>query len=68
MHRSRLILCGAVLAGMMAGCGEDQPNAPAQPSEVTGQFAQKTVDMMKSANTGMDPKAARKTGGAPAPK
>ena len=34
MYRFRLMLFSAFVAGMISGCGEDQPNAPAQPGEV----------------------------------
>jgi len=58
MNRFRLMVFSAfVAAGMISGCGEDQPNAPAQPAEVNVDFAKKTADMMKNANSGMDPKA-----------
>jgi hypothetical protein len=64
MRTLRYILLGAFLCAPCAfmGCGEDQPNAPAQPAEVNADFAKKTADMMKSANSGMDPKAVKKSG------
>jgi hypothetical protein len=65
MHRLRFAVFTAFVAGVISGCGEDQPNAAAQPNEVNADFAKKSVDMMKSANAGMDPKAARKGLGAP---
>jgi hypothetical protein len=56
-------LCSAVIAGILAGlisgCGEGQPNHPAQPNEVTPDFAKNSADMMKNANAGMDPKKAK---------
>jgi hypothetical protein len=63
MYRFRVMLLSALVAGMISGCGEDQPNAPAQPAELNADFAKKTADMMKSANSGMD---AAKTKQAPA--
>ncbi len=66
MYRFRLMLLSACVAGMISGCGEDQPNAPAQPGEVNVDFAKKTADMMKNANSGMDPKKS-KPAPAPAP-
>jgi hypothetical protein len=65
MHRLRLTLLIAFLAGIISSCGEDQPNAPAQPGEVTADFAKNAADMMKKANTGMDPKAAKQAKTAP---
>lgn len=65
MRRMLLVLLTAVVAGVLPGCGEDQPNAAAQPSEVNADFTKKTVDMMKAANAGMDPKNARKPAAAP---
>ncbi len=64
MHRLCLALMALVLAVASAGCdGQSQPNAAAKPEELNADFSKKTADMMKAANTGMDPKAA-KTGGA----
>ncbi len=62
MSRLRGVVVMALLSGVIAGCGgEDQPNTPAQPSEVgTADFAKKTQDMMKDANSGMDLKKAPK--------
>ena len=60
MYRFCLMLFTVFAIGMISGCGEDQPNAPAQPNEVNADFAKKTADMMKSANSGMDPKNAKK--------
>jgi len=59
MRRLSLAIAAALLGCIISGCGEDQPNAPAQQSELTPDFAAKTADMMKNANTGMDPKAAK---------
>jgi len=56
-----ILAIGAGFLGcILSGCGEGQPNAPAEPSEVNADFAKKTADMMKAANTGMDPKAKSK--------
>jgi len=56
MYRLRLAFVAAILAGISAGCSEDQPNAPATPAEATKpDFAKKTTDMMKDANKGMEP-------------
>jgi len=65
MHRMRFVLIAGVLAGFVPGCdGENQPNAPAQPGEVTEDFAKKSAEMMKNANTGMDPSKLRPGGAA----
>jgi hypothetical protein len=64
MNRLRGAVISGILAGLISGCGEDQPNKPAQPNEVTPDFAKNTADMMKKANTGMDPKAAKAAGDA----
>jgi hypothetical protein len=67
MHRLRYAVGAAFLSGILAGCGgEDQPNAPAKPEEVNVDFAKKTADMMKAANTGMDPKKVKSAAGKPA--
>jgi hypothetical protein len=58
MNRFRCAVLTAFLAGFL-GCGEDQPNSSAQPSELGPDFAKKTADMMKDANKGMDLKAAK---------
>ena len=65
MHRFRLVVFGACLAAFISGCGEDQPNASAQPGEANAAFGKKSADMMKSANAGMDPKIAKKGNAAP---
>jgi hypothetical protein len=59
MYRFRLMLLSVFVAGMISGCGEDQPNAPAQPGEVTVDFAKKTAEMMKNANSSIDPAKAK---------
>jgi hypothetical protein len=59
MYRFRLMLLTAFVTGMIAGCGENQPNSPAQPSEVTADFAKSTADRMKAANASIDPKKAK---------
>jgi hypothetical protein len=67
MYRFRLMISTAFVAGMISGCGEDQPNAPAQPNEVNADFAKKTADMMKAANSSIDPKKAKLPPAPPAP-
>ena len=62
MRRLSLAMAVALFGCVLSGCGEDQPNAPAQPSEVNADFAKKTADMMKDANSGMDPKALKNKG------
>ncbi len=59
MNRLRCLALAAILGGAISGCGEDQPNAPAKPNELGEDFGKKTADMMKSANSGMDLKAAK---------
>jgi hypothetical protein len=66
MNRLRLMLLTAFLAGVFSGCSEGQPNAPAEPSETGPEFAKKTAEMMKAANSGMDLK--KVNAGAAAPK
>ena len=57
MHRFRHMLVATSLLGfVVAGCGEDQPNPSAKPEEVTAEFGKSSGDMMKQANSGMDPK------------
>lgn len=58
MQRFRAVILTAFLAGLIPGCGESQPNSPANPNEVEADFGAKTAAMMKNANSGMDPKAA----------
>ena len=66
MYRIGLTLVLGLAAMGISGCGgEDQPNAPAKASEVNEDFAKKTADMMKNANSSMDPKKAK--GPAPGP-
>jgi len=69
MHRLRYVFAAAVLVGFIPGCGgEDQPNASATPEQVNADFGAKSAELMKNANTGMDPKKAKSGGAAPAPK
>jgi len=62
MHRFRFAFAAALLLGSISGCGQDQPNPSAQPGDLTSEFAQKTADQMKAANTGMNPKQAHPGG------
>ncbi len=64
MNHLRRIVLTAFLAGIISGCGEGQPNAPTPPSQTGPEFSQKTADMMKAANTGMDLKKARQASAA----
>lgn len=68
MRRLRYVVLGAFLflPFSFVGCGEDQPTASTKPGETKEDQIKNTVDMMKKANTGMDPKAVKKTGAAPA--
>jgi hypothetical protein len=66
MNRLRGALLAGFLAGLIPGCGEEQPNRPAQPDEANADFARKSADMRRDANSGMDPKKARAGGAAPA--
>jgi hypothetical protein len=61
MRRLRGVLVMTILSGVIAGCGgDDQPNTPAQPTELGADFAQKSQDMMKAANVRpADPKAGK---------
>lgn len=59
MRRLRDLGLAAILGGVLVGCGENQPNAPAKPEDLGPEFAAKTADMMKNANSGMDLKAAK---------
>jgi hypothetical protein len=59
MRRLSLIVGAGFLGCVIGGCGENQPNAPAQPAEANADFIKKTADMMKDANAGMDLKKAR---------
>ena len=63
MYRFRLLLLSTFVAGMILGCGEDQPNAPAQTSDLNADFVKKTTDMMKDANSSIDPKKAKQVRG-----
>ena len=52
-----LMLCGAISCFAVGCDGEDQPNAATPPEAVNEDFAKKTSDMMRAANTGMDKKS-----------
>ena len=60
MRRFRCLTLAAILASGAAGCGEDQPNAPADTKELNADFGKNAQDMMKKANSGMDLKASQK--------
>ncbi|MGO9466767.1 MAG: hypothetical protein ACLQIB_24840 [Isosphaeraceae bacterium] len=62
MRRLSLAIAALFLGCIFSGCGEDQPNAPAQPAEVNTDFVKKTTDMMKDANKGMDIKSGKSKG------
>ncbi len=57
MKRFRFVVFTAFLAGILSGCGEDQPNQPAKPSDLGADFGNSAQDQMKAANAGMDLKA-----------
>jgi hypothetical protein len=60
MHPLRTAVAAAFVAGIISGCdGESQPNKPPAPENLTPDYGAKSGDMMKNANTGMDPKKAR---------
>jgi hypothetical protein len=60
MRRLSLTIATAFLGCLLSGCGDDQPNAPATAEDVNSpDFAKKTADMMKAANSGMDLKKAK---------
>jgi hypothetical protein len=64
MYRFRAAVFATFLAAAVVGCGEDGgSSASAKPEEVTPDFAAKSADMMKNANSGMDPKALKKQPG-----
>ncbi len=63
MNRLRCAVFAGFLAGLISGCGEDQPNQPAQ--EMTPEVAKTSADMMKNANSGMDPKKAKEANTVP---
>jgi hypothetical protein len=65
MKRLRLLLCIAFLAGIVSGCGDDSNSGAQAPQDTGPEFAQKTADMMKAANTGMDLSKAQKKPAAP---
>ena len=65
MNRLRCAVVAAVLAGLIGGCGEDQPNQP--PKELTPEVAKSSADLMKNANSGMDPKKAKEANAVPKP-
>jgi hypothetical protein len=52
MRRLTLAIAAGFLGCVFSGCGEDQPNQPAQPAQVNADFAKQTADMMKNANAG----------------
>ena len=63
MNRLRSAVVAGILAGFISGCGDDQTGHPAQPNEVTPDFAKNSADMMKNANAGIpDPKKATAAG------
>jgi hypothetical protein len=63
MRRLSLMFAVAFLGCILSsGCGENQPNAPAEPTDLNADFAKKTADMMKDANKGMDLKGAKAKG------
>ncbi len=64
MRRLSFAIAAGFLGCLFSGCGEDQPNTPAQPTDLNADFAKKTADMMKDANAGMD----LKKKSSPAPK
>lgn len=63
MHRLRYAFVAAFLAGILSGCGgESQPNAPATQEDLNDpNFGKNAGDMMKNANTGMNPDGAAPT-------
>jgi hypothetical protein len=68
MNCLRRALIVALLAGLVPGCGEDQPNKSASGGDLTPDFAAKSADMMKAANSGMNPKAAKAANAPPGSK
>jgi hypothetical protein len=68
MNRLRCAVGAGILGLIIPGCGEDQPNHPATGDEVNKDFAQQSVDMMRKANSGMDPKQAKAVNTPPAKK
>jgi hypothetical protein len=67
MRRLRIAMLIAFLTGVVPGCGESQPNAPASDADLNNpNFGQSSGDMMKKANAGsMNPKNLRNKGVAP---
>jgi hypothetical protein len=59
MNRLRCLALAAILGGVFSGCGENQPNPPAKDADLGADFAKKSQDMMKDANSGMNLKAAK---------
>jgi hypothetical protein len=63
MRRLYSSLAAVFLASTLGGCGENQPNSPAKPEDQSPDFGRQTGDMMKSANSGMDPKKLKSSPG-----
>ena len=59
MYKFSFMLYSAFVAGTISGCGEDQPNSPAQPGGLNGGFGKETADKMKKANSSFDSKKAK---------
>jgi hypothetical protein len=59
MLRLRYVLFAGLVACMLSGCGESQPNAPAKPEQINPEFSQKSADMMKAANVGLNQQKAK---------
>lgn len=55
MRCFKAFLLTAFMAALIPGCGEGQPNSPANPADMEADFGAKTAAMMKNANTGMTP-------------
>ena len=66
MRRFGTLILGGAICCFAVGCGEDQPNASTPPEAVNEDFAKKTADMMRAANTGMNKKSSKTKGGAKA--
>jgi hypothetical protein len=55
MYRMRLAFLAAFLAGITAGCSDDQSYGPATPTQADSpEFTKKTADIMKDVNKGME--------------